>query len=142
MSAKETRRDTRRRPGYSSLCRQRIRQAWLLGKVCVQCGSTDNLEPHHIDPSTKDDRLRRDGKSIWSLKKQDREIELAKCEVRCKPCHQIAHGKGQTARPHGTISRYTNQKCRCLDCKAAWSRYQHTKYMSKLALLQGVSYGG
>jgi hypothetical protein len=26
--------------------------------------------------------------------------------------------------PHGTISRYTNQRCRCDDCRAAFAAYQ------------------
>jgi hypothetical protein len=25
--------------------------------------------------------------------------------------------------PHGTISRYTNQHCRCAECRAAWRAY-------------------
>jgi len=29
--------------------------------------------------------------------------------------------------PHGSISRYTNRKCRCIECKSAWREYTRSR---------------
>jgi hypothetical protein len=48
---------------------------------CVDCGSQENLELDHVDPTIKVDH------KVWSWTKIRREIELAKCMVRCESCH-------------------------------------------------------
>lgn len=48
---------------------------------CINCGSWDNLELDHIDPSTKVDN------KIWSWSKERRDKETAKCQVLCEDCH-------------------------------------------------------
>lgn len=48
---------------------------------CAQCGSSENLEVDHKDPSQKVSHR------IWSLSKSKREAELAKCQVLCRVCH-------------------------------------------------------
>ena len=50
---------------------------------CKMCGSWDNLEIDHIDPSLK----KYDPTTLWSRRKEFREEELAKCQVLCKSCH-------------------------------------------------------
>jgi len=37
---------------------------------------------------------------------------------------------------HGTISRYTNDKCRCDDCRAAHRRYSAKRRAQRRELLQ------
>lgn len=59
----------------------RRRATWFKGKVCVDCGSVERLEIDHVDPETKI------ANSIWSWSEARRNAELAKCVVRCRPCH-------------------------------------------------------
>lgn len=73
-----------------------MRAQWIAEHgPCQQCGSTENLEIDHIDPKTKNPVLQyKIGQTsakqkIWNLDKKRRELELAKCQVLCKPCHII-----------------------------------------------------
>lgn len=66
------------------------RAEWFVGKECAVCGSIDNLELDHIDPSTKDLKLRGShNNAIWSWSAVRREAELLKCQVLCHDCHII-----------------------------------------------------
>lgn len=66
----------------------RLRQEWIAENgPCVQCGSAEQLEVDHIDPTTKDPRLGPAGSRMWSWGKEARAIELAKCQVLCHTCH-------------------------------------------------------
>lgn len=85
--------ETREESNARSLAFYRNRRdSWIAENgPCQHCGSTENLEVDHIDPSTKDPRLR--GWSggtgnYWRWKKKDREAELAKCQVLCYSCHK------------------------------------------------------
>jgi hypothetical protein len=90
------------------------RHMFFCDKHCVRCGSLENLELDHIDPSIKVDH------KIWSLSRIRMDKELSKCQVLCNECH-----KKKTAidkfRPitHGSNSSYTGRGCRCALCKAA-----------------------
>lgn len=59
------------------------RAAWFADKVCVDCGTEENLQLDHVDPSQKVSH------SIWSWSQVRRDVETAKCEVRCQPCHVV-----------------------------------------------------
>ncbi len=48
---------------------------------CKECGSHDQLELDHIDPSTKIHH------SIWSWSEDRRLAELSKCQPLCRTCH-------------------------------------------------------
>src|SRR5580765_907148 len=48
---------------------------------CVDCGTWDSLEVDHADAKTKVSHR------VWSWSAPRREAELAKCVVRCQPCH-------------------------------------------------------
>lgn len=50
--------------------------------LCVDCGSSEALQLDHVDRHHKVDH------KVWSWAKERREAELAKCVVRCTPCHQ------------------------------------------------------
>lgn len=69
------------------------RADWFQGKVCVECGSTENLELDHLDPATKVTH------AIWSWSTERRERELAKCRPLCQECHKKKsageHAKGE-----------------------------------------------
>lgn len=59
------------------------RQTWLdANGPCVDCGSDVNLEVDHVDRSTKVDH------KVWSWSQARRDVELAKCLVRCARCHE------------------------------------------------------
>ena len=73
-----------------------------LGGVCVECGTTEDLEIDHIDPSTK---------SFEILKCYDHKLdkvlsEVDKCQLLCKTHHKIKsdreasfeHGAGLTGK--------------------------------------------
>lgn len=58
------------------------RAEFFKDKVCIKCGSSENLELDHVDRSTKVTN------HIWSWCKEKREIEIKKCQVLCHPCHK------------------------------------------------------
>ena len=54
-----------------------------LGGICKQCGTTDNLELDHVDPTSK-------FKTIAKLSSASNvifEAEITKCQLLCKDCH-------------------------------------------------------
>lgn len=68
----------------------RNRRAWLdANGPCVNCGSSEDLQVDHKDPSTKVSH------KVWSWSPVRRAEELAKCQVLCKECH-----KAKSAREH------------------------------------------
>ena len=74
--------------------RQR-RAEWLATNgPCTRCGSWDDLQVDHIDPTTKDPMLTKSGnpngrRSLWRWSAERRAIELAKCQVLCADCHKV-----------------------------------------------------
>jgi 5-methylcytosine-specific restriction endonuclease McrA len=89
------------------------RAAFLDGKSCVECGSVENLEVDHIDPSLKVSH------NVWSWAPKRRNEELEKCQVLCNTCHK-AKTREMLYKGHGCEQRY-REGCRCLPCKAAHS---------------------
>ncbi len=99
-----------------------------LGGVCVHCGSDQNLEFDHIDPSTKEFTI-----AIgWSSTQLD--AEVAKCQLLCKSCHLTKtkenkeHGK---ILKHGTEWMYSKHKCRCESCKEAFRSAKRKRYHAR-----------
>lgn len=99
--------------------RQR-RKDMLTGKSCVRCGTFDDLEFDHIDPTTKDPKLRNSSGIVWSWSKVRLMKELAKCQVLCGTCHQaktnVDRGQGLV---HGSRNGYDYYRCRCQPCTTA-----------------------
>lgn len=94
----------------------RIRAIESLGGKCVDCGSTNNLEFDHINPSTKRITI---ADSIASDDVESVMTEVQKCQLLCMTCHKKKH----SARfKHGTLSAYRH--CKCPECVRA-----HTEYM-------------
>lgn len=99
------------------------RSAWIAANgPCRQCGSSVRLETDHIDPSTKDPRLKRGGprSTVWGWREPDRLREIAKCQVLCRACHMKKTIR-ETYKPrqHGTTTMYRNGGCRCRQCVSA-----------------------
>ena len=90
------------------------RETWLNENgPCVDCGTWLDLEVDHVDPSRKVTHR------VWSWSVERREKELAKCVVRCHPCHESKTNTGVGRRaPHGTGSRY-DSGCHCNECRKA-----------------------
>lgn len=93
------------------------RESWRAGKVCVQCGSTKDIQFDHKDPTQKVTHR------IWSWSKKRREAEIAKCQPLCKKCHNLKTKTQDPRRqPCGTPASYS-RGCRCDDCKRGHSIY-------------------
>jgi len=98
---------------------KRQRLVSILGGACAWCGETNkHLDFDHIDPTSKEHEI---GELL--LCSTDRLLlELEKCQLLCKSCHgrKTALDNGREPFPeHGTISRYSNQDCRCDKCREA-----------------------
>lgn len=110
--------DPERQRQYQREWLARRRSEWFEGKFCVECGSTEELELDHIDPTKKVTHV------IWGWSRKRRDAELAKCQVLCHSCHvkkthrqlEITHGYGVAG--HGKKRMYSNG-CRCDACTAA-----------------------
>jgi len=95
------------------------RDAFFKDKVCVRCGATENLELDHIDASTKDPRLRqarRSADNIWRWAEPRRAVELAKCQVLCRPCNRLKETEADEL-PHGEAhwnSKLTDEQVRTI----------------------------
>lgn len=87
-----------------------------LGGVCAECGSKNDLQFHHRDPSTKSFDI---GKKMLSMSWQNLKVELDKCFLMCKECHKAHHATAKGT--HGTLSSY--RYCKCSVCKQVKSEY-------------------
>ena len=95
------------------------RAEWFLEKWCAHCGSIDDLECDHADPTTKLYEV----SALWGMApgNPQRIAELAKCQALCHGCHLKKTVSETEEAAHGTNARYTAKKfyCRCALCRAA-----------------------
>ncbi len=96
---------------YLAARRRKARE--LFGNVCNKCGSSQDLEFDHIEPSLKSYHI----SSLWSRKLEIIWAELVKCQLLCNSCHK-AKTKAQTEKPHGHVASY-KRGCRCRPCTDA-----------------------
>ncbi len=94
-----------------------------LGGECCKCGSKENLQIDHIDPSAKSWTMAK----MWSVNDKSFEEELSKCQLLCQPCHNLKtldqNGMKPARGTHGTLSSYRYCKCRlCKDAQNAYMR--------------------
>lgn len=107
---------------------QRRRAEYLSDKSCAMCGSTEELEIDHVDPNTKDPRLKRSsGGRMFGWSKEHREAELVKCQVLCGKCHLDKTLRDRRKTDHGRGHMYQHFKCRCELCKA-WKLAENRRY--------------
>lgn len=122
MNDKEIKRKEYQRQYQRNWMRSR-RQEWIMTNgPCKYCGVWDNLEVDHIN---REDKTMQSS-SIWSRRKDVRELELSKCQVLCKQCH-LKKTLSEVTYPsidelHGTSNGYDHHKCRCEKCKLARSK--------------------
>jgi 5-methylcytosine-specific restriction endonuclease McrA len=116
---------------YSRLYVAKNRAAYFAGKQCVKCGSTENLQLDHVDPKTKDLRLKK-GTNLWSWSPVRRETEIAKCQVLCYPCHRIKTTEElSSVVVHGSKTMYSKYVCRCDPCREFKSIENAKRYIRK-----------
>lgn len=88
-----------------------------LGGKCVSCGTVENLEFDHIDPSTKSFSI---GSKIRCYAKVKILEEVKKCQLLCKSCHREKNKVDNGEAQHGSLTMYTHYKCRCKPCKKSY----------------------
>lgn len=114
---------------YQRERRSRLRSQWIKENgPCKECGSTEDLEMDHIDPSHKVHHC------IWSWSPERRAAETAKCQVLCKKCHLKKTIAACVRSRHGSKKRYVKYKCRCELCVTAYRerrRAENARYLAK-----------
>jgi 5-methylcytosine-specific restriction endonuclease McrA len=104
----------------------------LLGGKCVKCGSTNDLELDHIDPTIRsfDIGPMIDG-CIDTIMP-----ELLKCQVLCHLCHtqKTVLERGNQLARHGLRNMYERYGCRCDLCRAASAAYRREYRARKKSL--------
>lgn len=120
----------------SYLLNRRLQAKTYLGGVCVTCGTVDELEFDHVDPSTKVTEIAQAIAEHWAWDRLL--IELDKCQLLCKSHHleksrrerNLGGGQNRINDPlHGTWARYANFKCRCDECRE-WKRLYRAKLVN------------
>jgi hypothetical protein len=86
--------DPARQLQYQNKWMRQRRLDWLAANgPCIDCGTWEKLTVDHVDASAKVSHR------VWSWAKARRDVELAKCVVRCWPCHQVkTNASGERAR--------------------------------------------
>jgi hypothetical protein len=88
----------------------------MLGGCCAKCGSKDNLEIDHIDPSEKSFSVSK----MWSIREDLFIDEIGKCQLLCHKHHleKTLNDNGFNSREnHGTYVCYRYNNCRCEKCR-------------------------
>ena len=93
--------------------RRKAKLIEMLGGKCVRCGTTEDLEFDHIDPSLKRFNVCSDLTRAWDLLVE----EAMKCQLLCKEDHIAKGAEDRPEVPHG-LYRYEYYHCRCDVCKA------------------------
>ena len=99
---------------YNRLWIRHRREEFFDGKSCALCGSEESLEIDHVDPKTKVSH------HIWSWSKARQLVELAKCRVLCRACHQRRHALERPKHGRGGWDK----GCRCVECVSAQNKHQ------------------
>jgi len=101
---------------YQRLWIKQVRDSWVekFGGKCRICGSTDELEFDHVYHWEKEIPVGQ----LWSRRSEVIEAELAKCQLLCSPCHNLATALDRGYGQHGIEQRY-KEGCRCRPCRDA-----------------------
>ena len=111
----------------------------LLGGKCVDCGGVELLE---FDHRVARDKAYNIGDKLGRVKFERLLTELAKCDLRCNPCHikkTLQHGEGSPERTttHGDLAMYTRYKCRCDVCRKVYSDWRRL-HRARKGITKGI----
>lgn len=119
---------------------QRASFTQRLGGYCVRCGSQDDLQFDHIDPTKKSFNV---GVLFGKKKLPQVYAELDKCQLLCRQCHQAKTAEESSVRmkaeniqrngpdgfQHGTVYSFMKAKCQCTVClnfKQKWNERRNS----------------
>jgi len=93
------------RRSYANRWMKKRRADWVAEHgPCIDCGGEENLQVDHVDAARKVTHR------VWSWARERREVELAKCVVRCELCHKRkSNGEKATGEHHGHSLLTTEQ---------------------------------
>ena len=100
----------------------------FLGGKCVICGSTEQLEIDHINPSDKTFSINKK----LSIKHIN---ELEKCQLLCAIHHREKTAKENSGFTHGTIYGFMRKKCTCDECQEAKNTFNKDRKAARMAKL-------
>ena len=97
--------------------KRRAKAEARLGGKCIVCGSTEELEFDHIDPSTKTTTIGRassmNDEKFWK--------EVDKCQLLCVVHHRSKTSSEQSVEHGGGLSGKKN--CKCKPCRKIKAKY-------------------
>jgi 5-methylcytosine-specific restriction endonuclease McrA len=105
----------------------------LLGGICVNCGTSNNLQFDHINPNDVIYRI----SEILTHKIEKLLAELEKCQLLCIECHRNKTNRIDRIhadQTHGTLSSY--KWCKCEECRKAKNDYMR-EYLKTYRMLYG-----
>lgn len=110
-----------------------------LGGRCVFCGSIENLEIHHLDPSTKQYSI---SKKVLSIKYDNLNEELNKCVLLCHTCHKSVSQK-QTKKRLSVKKLITIRPVICIEDNLKFSSISEcaSHYNTGISIIQRVCSG-
>lgn len=117
--------DSEQRRAFQRVWLARRRAEWFAANgPCVDCGSNDNLQLDHVDARSKVSHR------VFSWSAKRRETELAKCVVRCRPCHCVKTVAGQENARGEQIaqSKLTDEIVRAIRASTAGHRELARRY--------------
>jgi len=85
----------------------------ILGGQCTQCATDKDLQFDHISPNSKINNV---ASMIRSCSWESILSELTKCQLLCKPCHQVKSAEEKAGKEHGRPNMW-RRGCRCEPCK-------------------------
>jgi hypothetical protein len=114
--------DPIRQRAYDREWRRKRRAEWVEANgPCAHCGGEDQLEVDHVNRADKT----MEPASIWGRRLEEREAELAKCQVLCHECHaNKTASEREPAQEHGTWYTWQEKKCRCEQCRFFFNNYR------------------
>lgn len=110
-----------------------------LGSVCVCCGSAEDLEFDHIDPTTKDFTIG----TVWTCKRSILLAEVDKCQLLCVKCHlkkSADEGSFRRSKPSINGTKPWQWKYSLGDTERLLSLYESGMSFREIAKREGVSH--
>lgn len=96
---------------------------------CAYCGSVDDLEFDHIDPSQKSFNVG----TRNSLNDPVVRAEFDKCQLLCRSCHEDKTASENTGFAHGSTTGFMRKKCECPECSEARRRWNDRRNAKRRA---------